>query len=91
MLNRSRHKVSVVIPVRNEERSIGRLLDTLLAQTRRPDEIVLCDAGSTDNTAVIIERHVNRVPEIKFVRADAALPGRARNIAIGAARFDLVR
>jgi len=90
MLNRSRHRVSVVIPVRNEERSISRLLDTLLSQTRRPDEIVFCDAGSTDNTPAIIERYISRASHIKLVRADAAFPGKARNLAIGAARFDLL-
>jgi len=43
-------KISVVVPVRDEENSIRELLETLLAQTRAPDEIVVTDGGSKDRT-----------------------------------------
>lgn len=85
-----RHKVSVVVPVRNEERSIGRLLDSLCAQTRPADEVIICDGGSTDGTAEIIEGYASRAPWIRLVTAGPAFPGRARNLAIRAAHFDLV-
>lgn len=42
--------VSVVIPVRNREDLIGRCLDSVLAQTWRPLEVVVVDNGSTDST-----------------------------------------
>ena len=45
-------KVSVVIPTRNAERWIRDQLDRLLAQTVRP-EILVMDSGSTDTTARI--------------------------------------
>ena len=38
--------VSVIATVYNEHTSIERLLDSLAAQTRRPDEVVICDGGS---------------------------------------------
>ena len=43
-------KVSVVVPVRDEEHSIRELLDSLLRQTHPPDQIVITDGGSVDAT-----------------------------------------
>ena len=75
-------RVSVIVPVRNEEQSIRTLLDSLLGQTRRPDEIVITDGGSTDATAEIVEEYINRGQPIQLIRERAALPGRGRNVAI---------
>ena len=74
-------KISVIIPVRNEEQSIAPLLDSLISQTAKPSEIVITDAGSTDRTAAIIEAYDQTAVPIRLLRAGAALPGRARNLA----------
>src|SRR5258707_1634695 len=74
-------KISVIVPVRNEEESIRALLDGLIAQTRRPDEIVITDGGSTDMTVKIIEEYVERGAHIHLIREEMALPGRGRNLA----------
>ena len=74
-------KISVIIPARNEERSIALLLDSLIRQTVKPSEIVITDAGSTDRTVAIIEGYAQTSVPINFIRAGAALPGRARNLA----------
>lgn len=81
-------KVSVVIPVRDEERSIRELLDSLLAQTRPPDEIVITDGGSTDATPQIIEDYIHRGAPVRLIRAGAALPGRGRNLGAAQAGFE---
>ena len=73
--------ISVIIPARNEQESIAQLLSSLISQTLKPSEIVITDAGSTDRTAAIIEGYGQTVLPIRLVRADAALPGRARNLA----------
>jgi glycosyltransferase involved in cell wall biosynthesis len=73
-------KVSVVVPVRDEEDSIRELLDSLLTQTRPPDEIVITDGGSTDSTPQIIEEYIQNGAPVRLVRAGAALPGRGRNL-----------
>lgn len=54
MLNGQR--VSVVIPVYNEEAVIGRILDQVAAQPLI-DEIVVVDDGSSDRTAEIVRAH----------------------------------
>lgn len=74
-------KISVVIPVRNEERSIGGLLDGLLSQTEPPNEIVITDGGSTDTTTAIIQDYINRGAPVRLIRTTHALPGRGRNLA----------
>jgi glycosyltransferase involved in cell wall biosynthesis len=73
-------KVSIVVPVRDEEHSIRELLDSLLAQTRPPDEIVITDGGSVDATPQIIEEYIRRGAPVRLIRAGAALPGRGRNL-----------
>ena len=55
-------RVSVIATVYNERASIQRLLDSLAAQTRRPDEVVICDGGSTDGTAELVEAYARRQP-----------------------------
>src|SRR5687768_13766119 len=74
-------KISVIVPVRNEEDSIQALLDGLLNQTRLPDEIVITDGGSTDRTREIIEGYIQRGFPVRLIREKAALPGRGRNVA----------
>ena len=81
-------KVSVIVPVRNEEESIRALLDSLLAQTRAPDEIVITDGGSVDKTAQIIEEYIERGAPVRLVRAGEALPGRGRNLGAAQASFE---
>lgn len=76
--------VSVAIPTRDEAASIAALLDSLLSQTRSPDEIVVCDAGSRDGTQEIVETYSDR--GVRLVAVGPAYPGRARNLAVAAAR-----
>ena len=81
-------KVSVVVPVRDEEDSIRELLDSLLAQTRPPDEIVIADGGSVDTTPQIIEEYIRKGAPVRLIRAGVALPGRGRNLGAAQASFD---
>ena len=80
-------KVSVVVPVRDEEHSIRELLDSLLRQTRPPDQIVITDGGSVDATPQIIEEYIQKGAPVRLLRAGPALPGRGRNLGAAAADF----
>jgi glycosyltransferase involved in cell wall biosynthesis len=83
-------KISVIIPVRNEEQSIGQLLDGLINQSLRPAEIVITDGGSSDRTVTTIAAYdQTRVP-IRLIRERAALPGRGRNLAAAQATNDWI-
>lgn len=43
--------VAAVIAVYNGERTLGRALVSVLTQSRPPDELIVIDDGSTDQTA----------------------------------------
>ncbi len=48
--------LSVIVPARNEAKNLPHLLQSLLKQTRLPDEIICVDDDSTDDTATIAAR-----------------------------------
>lgn len=58
-----REQVSVIIPTLNEARRLPALLQALQAQTHPPDEIIVADAGSQDETAAIAHQAGARVIE----------------------------
>jgi glycosyltransferase involved in cell wall biosynthesis len=83
--------ISVVVPVRNEQDSVRALLDGLLAQTLRPNEIVITDGGSTDSTRDIIEEEfVKAGRPVRLLREEFSMPGRARNIGAANARNEWI-
>jgi glycosyltransferase involved in cell wall biosynthesis len=79
-------EISVVVPVRDEENSIRALLDHLLGQTLRPNEIVITDGGSVDGTRSIIQEFIDRGAPVTLLTDSDSLPGRSRNIAAANAR-----
>ena len=63
--------LSIVIPLYNEEESVGKLLDRLLEvgqQFTSPYEIIFVDDGSTDKTWEIIERLKKSTPQLKAIK-----------------------
>ena len=57
--------ISVIIPARNEEENLPRLLASLSVQTKKPLEIIVVDDDSTDATAEIAKEHGARVISLK--------------------------
>jgi glycosyltransferase involved in cell wall biosynthesis len=57
--------ISVVVPAYNEERHIAEALDSVLAQTRSPLEVIVIDDGSTDGTLAVVDRYRERVRVIQ--------------------------
>ena len=84
-------RVAVVVPVRDEAATIDLLLDALAAQTRRPDEVVIVDAGSTDGTVALIAARVAAMPfRVRVIEAGPSFPGRARNLGVAATDADVI-
>lgn len=84
-------KVSLVATVFNEEKSIERYLDSLMKQTKRPDEIIIVDGGSIDSTVKIIKdyKKKKKVPIKVIIDKGATIP-KGRNIGVNAAKYDII-
>ncbi len=83
-------RIAVVSAVYNEEKHIARLIESLLAQSRMPEEIVFVDDGSKDGTAGVIESYAKQHPLIRLIRNTNQGPAASRNIAWRAAQADVV-
>ncbi|ROR90128.1 glycosyltransferase [Nocardioides aurantiacus] len=79
--------MSVVVAAYQAERTLAAALDSALAQTLPPLEVVVCDDGSTDDTAAVLERYAGRV---LVVRQDNGGEAAAKNAAVEAASGDFV-
>lgn len=79
-------KVSVAIPCYNGSAYIGDSLQSVLAQSRPADEILVVDDGSTDDSAAIIRRY----PVSLLSHAQNKGLSAARNTALGAAAGDIL-
>src|SRR5689334_10135830 len=66
----------VIIPAYNAVETLGRAIDSALAQSLPPHEVVVVDDGSRDATAELAERYG---PPVRVIRQSNAGPGAARN------------
>jgi len=81
--------VSVVVTVRNEGGSISALLDSLAAQLRLADEVIICDGGSSDKTVQIIQDYAFPA-QLSVVAAPGSNISEGRNRAIEAANGPII-
>jgi glycosyltransferase involved in cell wall biosynthesis len=76
--------VSVIIPAYNARATIDDTLNSVRSQTHRNLEIVVVDDGSTDDTAIVAQRHSAVDVRVRIVRQDNAGVAAARNTGIAA-------
>ena len=73
-------RVSVVIPARDAEATLGATLDALAAQElAEPFEVLVVDDGSVDATPALVERHPVGA---RLVSGTGEGPGAARNVGV---------
>lgn len=75
-------KVSVIIPVYNEEKDIHACLESIRKQSLKEKEVIVVDDGSTDNTREVVGAY----PEVKLLKGIHQGPGASRNIGAKKAR-----
>ena len=73
--------VSTIIPAYNAARFVHNAIESAMAQTHRPLEIIVVDDGSTDYTADVAARY-----PVQLLRQNNAGPGGARNTGVRAAQ-----
>jgi glycosyltransferase involved in cell wall biosynthesis len=83
---KSRPNVTVVVTCYNQGHFLPESIGSILSQTRLPDEIVLVDDGSTDNT----RDKVRCFPEVSYIRQDNSGLAAARNTGLRRSRGDLL-
>lgn len=74
-------QISVAVTTYNGDRFIEAQLDSILNQSRQPDEIILCDDNSSDNTFDIARRYQQQYPDIIDIHKNNATIGVRRNFA----------
>lgn len=82
--------ISVVIPVRNGERFIGRTLQSVLNQSYRNFEVIIVDDGSTDSSIAIAKQVAANDPRVRYHSGPRAGVAAARNCGIAQARGEFI-
>ena len=80
--------VSVLIPCFNAERYVGEALESVLAQTYAPIEVIVVDDGSTDGSAQVVAGFAGR--GVVFFSQKGGSAAAARNRAFEQSRGDFV-
>lgn len=83
--------VSVIIPTYNRAHFLPYAVDSALAQTLTPLEIIVIDDVSTDNTPAVMQERYSSKPLVKYLRLETNLgPGDAREQAVLASRGEIL-
>jgi glycosyltransferase involved in cell wall biosynthesis len=83
--------ISILIPVYNSSRYLGAAIESALAQTYEPFEVVVIDDASTDASRAIAQAYAQRDARIRFIphSTNLGLPA-TRNEAVQAARGEFI-
>jgi glycosyltransferase involved in cell wall biosynthesis len=81
--------VSVIVTVKNEQKGIARLLDSLLVQ-EPPFEVVVVDALSHDRTWAILSKYASDHPDVVRITQKYGSRGIGRNTGVAAAKGEFV-
>ncbi len=82
-----RPAISIVIPTFNRAALLGEAIESLLAQERKADEIIVVDDGSTDDTPQVLSRFGSAITAITQSNQGRSA---ARNVGLRAAQGDLI-
>jgi glycosyltransferase involved in cell wall biosynthesis len=79
--------ISCIIPVYNGEQFLREAIDSVLAQSYRPIEVIVVDDGSTDGTASVARSYGHKVKYLWQVNSGPAV---ARNLGISTAKGEYI-
>ncbi|WP_207511707.1 glycosyltransferase family 2 protein [Longitalea luteola] len=80
--------ISVIIPSYNRATIVGETIENMLSQSLPPDEIIVVDDGSTDNSVEVVASFGDKV---KLIRQTNQGPGAARNAGLKAAKGQFIQ
>jgi glycosyltransferase involved in cell wall biosynthesis len=70
-------KVSVILAVKNEERTIGHAIESVLKIDYPNYEVIVVDGGSEDQTVTVMKNH-----NVKVIQVKDSTPGQGRNVGV---------
>ena len=82
-------KTSVCLTLYNEENSVRRLIESLLNQTKKANEIVIVDGGSTDKTVEIL-RHLKKKDQRIKLLVEKCTRAEGRNLSVEIAKNQII-
>lgn len=84
--------VTVMIPMRNEAGHIGKCVESILAQNYPADrmEVLVVDGRSDDDSRAVVEEIARRDPRVRLLDNPARIVPGALNVAIRAARGEVI-
>ncbi len=82
--------MSVIATVLDERQAVDRLLQSVLPQLGAEDELVVVDGGSRDGTLQRLREHAQEDARVRALEAPGANIAAGRNVAVAAARNELI-
>jgi len=75
-------KVSIIVPIYNVDKYLGKCLESLINQTLKNIEIICVDDGSVDNSLKILEKYAQQDKRIKVISKSNSGVSDARNMGL---------
>jgi len=83
--------ISIIVPIFNSERWLGRCIESLISQTYKDIEIILINDGSTDNSLVICKEYSLKDNRIVVIDKENGGVSSARNLGIKSAKGEYIQ
>jgi len=84
-LQTKNYEISVVLLTKNSAATVNKTLESIVSQTRKPDEIVVVDGNSKDDTQDIVKQY-----PVKLITESGLGFGHARNLGVKNAEGDII-
>ena len=88
--NESLPLISIIVPVYNVEKYLGKCIESILAQTYKNIEIILVDDGAKDNSGEICDEYAKKDDRIRVIHKENGGLSDARNRGIEEAKGELI-
>lgn len=83
-------RVSIIVPVYNGEKYLGKCIESILNQSYHNLNIIIVNDGSSDNSDEIIRKYDNTDPRIVYICQENKGPSLARNAGIEKSDGDII-
>lgn len=84
------NKLSIIVPMYNEEKWIGRCLDSIIRQTFKNFEVIIVNDGSTDGSVSIVEQYCQKDERIRCITTKNQGNAQALNVGLEHTKGNLI-